>query len=1119
MATNYSLLVWGGKNGYGPSTSPACTCSGATFTLTAHGMSSYDAGRPDSSKVQFVGGTLPGNAALATDYYVKKLTDNTFELYTNADLTTGKLTTSSAGSGWVLKSSYYVGLSSVTRWTNGGTEDVYGSLPALNTARAAATGAYDIEEVEVANAFVDKISAALTINMTNLAVAIRPKVNGVYSDAYHAGTRLAGYVLNSALTFASTLTLSGQFTTFEDMNVQTTGGSSSSGVSVGGNICTFQRNFVAGASTSSGVGINVGGKGCYVFNNVVSGYGNGIAGVAYATDVSTIANNTVAKCGTGFPGGSNVRGWWYNNISVGCTTANWGATAPSQAHGFGFNAGVSGDSPWGANSISTLTTDSSTFVDYTNNDFRLTATATAIDAGTVVATMPSPVDIAGLTRPNYNNGGAEGIDIGAREYDHGYGEAPTTVPISLTSLAADTRIKIAKQSDGTELYNDVPGTSYSDDWIVNGDIPVYVYARKSSATPYYHPLKIAATVDADSGLSISFAGLQNEDIAAHDYTGTAVATDWSFNLSTGAITHDSGTTRYSVQDLYSWHQDYTDGSTQVDDDPLMHGTTPTIFELINNGYISDADMQDLYGGSVEFPNGDLWTNLWTTDTMAAAHSVYVVQDGSKYTAFWGSGAIDVLLQVSDAGTLRDSGLVDVYAREYGYTYAYYRADLSAGGRVVAPLATLEDATTQSISSATAAGYTDVGYTFGSTSQDLGEGGGAGTYYCRIDCAGRTLDQVFARTMYDTRDVSTTTLNSAAGWKYRKAHSSYVANDAAPFGNYSGGFWNVAQGVWLDNVASADQYNYKLTDHAGTTHQLTLPAGAATATVLDGSRVVLYNTTQATEIDNVLMSGSTAYSYTITTEANTNDVLTLFVFKEGYEEASANMIWSGTTQSFVISQETHPYIAALRTELSITDYTTITEFAPDTTGHVYIESDDVDGNSQKARAAIWYNGILTTEGGARYFRGGMTILSTAAFRINVDAVDMLFENVNPTTPLVFTDLTRRLYRSDGTSIIAPGSYSIHNDYNGVPDVVETGVSGLTGLESAKLMDVPSAAANAAATRTELSTELARISDLAKRGGVVSGTPVVIPPGDGSIVAGDVEIDVSTSEDGTVTLARV
>ena len=449
-------------------------------------------------------------------------------------------------------------------------------------------------------------------------------------------------------------------------------------------------------------------------------------------------------------------------------------------------------------------------------------------------------------------------DLGALEFDLGYGDWPALQTVAVSNVASGTRIKIAKQSDGTELYNDVPGTSLSYTESLSASTAVYVYARKGSAATYYHPLKLSATIDPEAGLSLSLSGLQIEDIAAHDYTGTAVATDWSFNLSTGAITHDSGTTRYSVRDLYSWHQDYTDGSTQVDDDPLMHGTTPTIFELINTGSISDADMEDLYGGSIEFPNGDLWTSLWTTNTMAAAHSVYVVQGGNKYTAFWSAGPIDVLLQVADAGTLRDSGLVDVYAREYGYTYAYYQADLSAGGRVVAPLATLEDATTQAISSATAAGYTDVGYTFGSTSQDLGEGGGAATYYCRIDCAGRTLEQVFARTMYDCRDVSTTTLNGAAGWKYRKAHSSYVANDATPFGSYSGGFWNVAQGVWLDNVASADQYSYKLTDHAGMTHQLSLPdaaRGLAFTGLVAGSQVKVFDTGTDTERFSTNSSGT------------------------------------------------------------------------------------------------------------------------------------------------------------------------------------------------------------------------------------------------------------------------
>lgn len=277
--------------------------------------------------------------------------------------------------------------------------------------------------------------------------------------------------------------------------------------------------------------------------------------------------------------------------------------------------------------------------------------------------------------------------------------------------------------------------------------------------------------------------------------------------------------------------------------------------------------------------------------------------------------------------------------------------------------------------------------------------------------------------------------------------------------------------------------------AGATVVIAAPQPTLSATVLASSRIVLYNNTTAAELDNTAPAG-TSWSKVITSGASINDSLTLYAFKEGYEEFSTTFLYTGVNATLLVTQAVHTDIASLRTELGITDYTTITEFAPDTTGHVYIESNDVDGSSQKARAAIWYNGILTTEGGARYFRGGMTILSTAAFRINVSVVDMLFENLVSATPLRFTDIERRLYRSDGSSIIAPTSYSIHNDYSGVPDTVETGVSGLTGSESAQLMALPSAATIASTTvgtavdgATTLAESL-RLSN-AVLGGKVSG----------------------------------
>lgn len=240
---------------------------------------------------------------------------------------------------------------------------------------------------------------------------------------------------------------------------------------------------------------------------------------------------------------------------------------------------------------------------------------------------------------------------------------------------------------------------------------------------------------------------------------------------------------------------------------------------------------------------------------------------------------------------------------------------------------------------------------------------------------------------------------------------------------------------------------------------TSPPAAVNATVLANTRVVLYNVTQATEIDNAFVTGTT-YSYTITTEAISGDILALYYFRLGYLEGVSTLAWAGAATNFVVAQAVDPVEAALVSALGY-DGSSVTEFAPDTTGHIYIEFNDPDGATLKARLALYYKYLLTTTGGARYFRGGLSLLSDAAFRVNTAIVDILMENVNATTAVHFTDLSRRLYRDNGTTIIAPTSYSLHNDYSGVPDVVETGTSGLTGSESAQLMGLPSGAANAAA----------------------------------------------------------
>ncbi len=277
--------------------------------------------------------------------------------------------------------------------------------------------------------------------------------------------------------------------------------------------------------------------------------------------------------------------------------------------------------------------------------------------------------------------------------------------------------------------------------------------------------------------------------------------------------------------------------------------------------------------------------------------------------------------------------------------------------------------------------------------------------------------------------------------------------------------------------------------AGATVVIAAPQPTLDATVLASSRVVLYNNTTAAELDNTA-PGGTSWSKVITSGASANDSLTLHVFKEGYEEFSTTFLYTGDDATILVTQAADANLTSLRTELSITDYTTITEFALDITGTVEIDADDADGSSQKARLAIWYNGVLTTENGARYLRGAITILSTAAFRINTSVLNLKIENISATYGLNFTDTERRLYRDDGAAIYAAASApgSIQNDYSGVPDTVETGVSGLTGSESAQLMALPSASTIASTVATQSQSTPFHADARKMNGATITGTGI-------------------------------
>jgi hypothetical protein len=257
-------------------------------------------------------------------------------------------------------------------------------------------------------------------------------------------------------------------------------------------------------------------------------------------------------------------------------------------------------------------------------------------------------------------------------------------------------------------------------------------------------------------------------------------------------------------------------------------------------------------------------------------------------------------------------------------------------------------------------------------------------------------------------------------------------------------------VMSDGVTPHPGFNLHTADD-GTTFAPVFPAAAA-ATVLTDTRVQLFNVTTGTELNNAFVTG-TAYSFVVSSGVTVGDTVRLRACKKGRMAAEATAVWASSGVTFLISQPEDTVYTAWGI-----DGATVTEYALDG-ANIQIDANDVDGFTQKTRLGAFFSYALTLEVGIRQFFGAMSFLAAGSIRINTGVINLRLDNINATTPLVFTDVNVRLFRSDGSSIIAPTSYTIHSDYNGEPFTVETGVSGLTGAESAQLLALPSATATA------------------------------------------------------------
>jgi hypothetical protein len=299
----------------------------------------------------------------------------------------------------------------------------------------------------------------------------------------------------------------------------------------------------------------------------------------------------------------------------------------------------------------------------------------------------------------------------------------------------------------------------------------------------------------------------------------AIQDDWTLNYSTKKISHTAGSTRYSVNAMYSWLMDLVDDAAQMDDTVPMRANTPTEYELINGWtFNADSDLGYLTGGAIKVnATDDLWANFYNLGSLKAGAVIYIEQNQTLVASPPGytNGDIDVLVKVRAAAADVNSRKVSFFSRDLGDRYDNFEIQApTTGGRNPVPLSTEDDINDD----ATGASVAGVTIAFGTASKDIGDGAGAQNYDAVIDGGGNSVINVYRRLKYLTRRENSTDIdnpeNTTDGRFYLAASGSYSQVKAAPFGSFAGGKFFGARGIWLENVS--DSNNLVLIDAAGTT---------------------------------------------------------------------------------------------------------------------------------------------------------------------------------------------------------------------------------------------------------------------------------------------------------------
>ena len=159
----------------------------------------------------------------------------------------------------------------------------------------------------------------------------------------------------------------------------------------------------------------------------------------------------------------------------------------------------------------------------------------------------------------------------------------------------DTQAQIATGTASGTPIGDETTIDYPVSVAYTEETNITVNVRKSTASVKYLPYETGSTITS-SGATVFIA--QVIDTVVINSYNSDVGTNWTVDETLKTIKHTSGTTIYSVKELYSYLLDYFDNAGYLDDEVPIAASTPTEYNLINGWFIDDPSFQFLSGGAV-----------------------------------------------------------------------------------------------------------------------------------------------------------------------------------------------------------------------------------------------------------------------------------------------------------------------------------------------------------------------------------------------------------------------------------------------------------------------------------------------------------------------------------------